>query len=82
MIQLLIKYYRIVSKGKINPLNKEDKITVSKTYNPINASKCGFNEEDIIISDEVISHIIDTYTYEMSVENLKKNSMKYIVRLI
>ena len=44
-------------------------------------------EEDIIISDEVISHIIDTYTYEAGARKLKEKlyeiyreiNLKYLI---
>ena len=77
-----------IQKVKINPLNKEDKIMVSKKHIiPSILENIGFNEEDIIIPDEVISHIIDTYTYEAGARKLKEKlyeiyreiNLKYLI---
>merc|ERR1712227_1005184 len=62
-----------ITEIKINPLNLKDKIIIVKKY--ILPEKCetlGYKENDILIDDDNINHIIESYTYEAGVRKLKE----------
>lgn len=66
---LLDRIHRIKTKA----LNKTEKIRIVQDYLlPELLNVVGFNSEDIIIGDDEIEYIIDTYTYEAGVRKLKE----------
>ena len=62
-----------IQRIKIDPLNRHDKIMVCKNFIiPEILLNIGFTADDILISDEVLSHIINSYTYEAGARKLKE----------
>ena len=62
--------YKIETKG----YSKEEKLTITKDYLlPAIQKQVNFSESEIIISDDIITKIINTYTEdEKGVRNLKR----------
>lgn len=62
-----------ITEIKINPLNLKDKIIIVKKYIlPEICETLGYKENDILIDDDNINHIIESYTYEAGVRKLKE----------
>ena len=62
-----------IQRIRINPLNKVDKVMVAQRHIiPEILDNIGFTEEDIILGDTELMHIIDTYTYEAGARKLKE----------
>ena len=62
-----------ITEIKINPLNLKDKIIIVNKYIlPELCKILGFKENDILIDEDNITHIIDSYTYEAGVRKLKE----------
>ena len=62
-----------IHKINFKPLSLDDKIIITKNYIlPELISKIGFNNEQILCSDDVIKYIVQNYTYEAGVRKLKK----------
>ena len=62
-----------IQRIRINPLNKVDKVMVAKKHIiPEILDNIGFTEEDIILDDNELMYIIDTYTYEAGARKLKE----------
>ena len=62
-----------ITEIKINHLNLKDKIIIVKDYLlPEICSILGYKNDDIIIEEDNIIHIIDSYTYEAGVRKLKE----------
>ena len=62
-----------ITEIKINPLNLKDKIIIVKKYIlPEICETLGYKDDDIIIDDDNINHIIESYTYEAGVRKLKE----------
>ena len=60
-----------ITEININPLSKNDKMTITKKYVfPEILETVGFNNNEIIINNNIIEHIIDKYTYEAGVRKL------------
>ena len=58
---------------ELKALTKHDKIHISKNYlMPKIIDMIGYKIKDIIISDETLKYIIETYTYEAGVRKLKE----------
>lgn len=71
-----------ITEIKIKPLTTKDKINVVKDFLiPEILSDLGYNNEDLIITDDNIVYIIDTYTYEAGVRKLKEKLVE-IFRMI
>ena len=66
---LLDRIQRIV----ITPIKKNDKVMICKKHViPEIITNIGFNINDIILENDIIIYIIDTYTYEAGVRKLKE----------
>ena len=75
---LLDRIHRIKTKA----LNKTEKVRIVQDYLlPELLNTVGFNKGDILISDEVIEHIVDTYTYEAGVRKLKEKLFELLREL-
>ena len=62
-----------IQEIKINPLNKRDKLVISKKYVlPDIFKTVGFSSNEIILTNEIINDIIDNYTYEAGVRKLNE----------
>ena len=62
-----------IQRIRINPLNKVDKVMVAQRHIiPEILNNIGFTENDIILGDTELMHIIDTYTYEAGARKLKE----------
>ena len=58
---------------------KTEKIKITKNYLlPNILETVGYNEEDIILSSELIEFIIEEYTYEAGVRKLKEKVFELI----
>ena len=72
---LLDRIHRI----KITHLNKIDKIHVCKKHIlPEICYKIGLDKEQIIITDDILIHLIDIYTYEAGARKLKEKLFEII----
>lgn len=71
-----------ITEIKVKPLTTKDKIDIVKDFlMPEILSDLGYNKKDLIISDEDITFIIDTYTYEAGVRKLKEKLIE-IFRIV
>jgi len=71
-----------ITEIRINPLVTKDKITIVKDFLlPEILDNLGYKKKDIIISDEDIVHLIDSYTYEAGVRKLKEKLVE-VLRVI
>ena len=62
-----------ITEIKINPLNLKDKIIIVKEYIlPEICSILGYKDDDIIIEEDNVIHLIESYTYEAGVRKLKE----------
>lgn len=62
-----------ITEIKINPLNLKDKIIIVKEYIlPEICSILGYKDDDIIIEENNVIHLIESYTYEAGVRKLKE----------
>ena len=62
-----------IQRINVEALNRNDKLNVCKIFLiPEIMSNLGYNKDDIIISDENILYIIDTYTYEAGARKIKE----------
>jgi ATP-dependent Lon protease len=62
-----------IQRIQIEPLTKKDKLMVARKHIiPEIVSNIGLSIEDIIIKDELLEYIIDTYTYEAGARKLKE----------
>ena len=62
-----------------NPLSINEKLTIIKDYMlPEICKEVGFNKEEIIISDDLIKHLIETYTNEAGVRKIKEKIVELI----
>lgn len=62
-----------------HPLNLNDKLTIINNYMlPEICKDVGFNRNEIIINDQVIKHIIETYTCEAGVRKIKEKIVELI----
>lgn len=62
-----------IQRIRIDPLNKVDKLMVAKKHIiPEILKNIGYNETDIIIDDNELIHIIDSYTYEAGARKFKE----------
>lgn len=72
---LLDRIHRI----RFNPLKKPEKIYIAKNYLLSEISKAvGFNKGEINISEDILSKIIDEYTFEAGVRKLKERLFEII----
>ena len=71
-----------ITEIKVKPLTTKDKIDIVKDFLiPEILGDLGYNDKDLIISDDDIIFIIDTYTYEAGVRKLKEKLVE-IFRII
>ena len=71
-----------ITEIRINPLVTKDKISIMKDFLvPEILDNLGYKKGDILISDEDIIHLIDSYTYEAGVRKLKEKLVE-ILRVI
>ena len=71
-----------ITEINIKPLTTIDKIEIVKQFLiPEISQDLGYNKNDIIINDNDIIYIIDTYTYEAGVRKLKEKILE-IFRII
>ena len=77
-----------IQRVKITSLNKVDKVMVSQTHIiPEILNNIGFTENEIILNETELIHIIDTYTYEAGARKLKEKlyelyreiNLKYLI---
>ena len=62
-----------IQRVRIEPLNKVDKVMVSRNHIlPEILKNVGYTDEDIIIDDEALIYLIDLYTYEAGARKLKE----------
>ena len=62
-----------------HPLNIQEKLTIIKDYMlPEICREVGFNRDEIIIKDELIRTLIDTYTNEAGVRKIKEKIVELI----
>ena len=62
-----------IQRIRINPLNKVDKVMVAKKHIiPEILNNVGMTEHDIILEDNELMYLIDTYTYEAGARKLKE----------
>jgi len=62
-----------------HPLNINDKMTIINDYMlPEICKDIGFNRNEIIISNDVIKHIIETYTHEAGVRKIKEKIVELV----
>lgn len=62
-----------ITRINIEPLNKIDKVQVCKNYIiPSITKHLGIDNDDIILRDDDLIHIIDTYTYEAGARKIKE----------
>ena len=62
-----------IQRIRINPLNKVDKVMVAKKHIiPEILNNVGMSESDIILDDNELMYLIDTYTYEAGARKLKE----------
>ena len=65
---------------KTKPLNRQQKTEIIKDYVlPKLLNTIGFRKGDIIFPDEVISFIINSYTYEAGVRKLKEKIFEVMI---
>jgi ATP-dependent Lon protease len=68
-----------ITEIEVKPLTKIEKIKITKNYLlPNILETVGYNEEDIILSSELIEFIIEEYTYEAGVRKLKEKVFELI----
>lgn len=68
-----------ITEIKINPLNLKDKIIIVNNYIlPEICKILGYKENDIIIEEDNIIYIIESYTYEAGVRKLKEKLFEII----
>jgi endopeptidase La len=71
-----------ITEIKIKPLVTKDKIDIVKDFLiPEILGDLGYNKEDLLITDDDIIYIIETYTYEAGVRKLKEKLVE-IFRII
>ena len=71
--------YDRITEIKVKPLTKEDKIVICNSYLlPEIYDAVGFDKNNIIFEDDIISFIIDTYTYEAGVRKIKEKLYEII----
>ena len=71
-----------ITEIKIKPLTTKDKIEIVKGYLiPEISDDMGYSKNDLVIKDEDIVHIIDTYTFEAGVRKLKEKLIE-IFRIV
>ena len=77
-----------IQRVKISSLNKVDKVMVAKKHIiPEILDNIGFTENEIILNETELIHIIDTYTYEAGARKLKEKlyelyreiNLKYLI---
>jgi len=62
-----------------NALSLNDKLTIIKDYMlPEICKEVGFNRNEIIISDDLIKHLIETYTNEAGIRKIKEKMVEII----
>jgi len=62
-----------------HPLNLNDKLTIINNYMlPEICKDVGFNRNEIIINNDVIKHIIETYTCEAGVRKIKEKVVELV----
>ena len=62
-----------ITEIKVDSLKLEEKIIVARDYiMPEILTDTGYRAQDIIINDEIITYIIDNYTFESGVRKLKE----------
>jgi ATP-dependent Lon protease len=62
-----------------HPLNINDKLTIINDYMlPEICKDVGFNKNEIIINNNVIKHIIETYTHEAGVRKIKEKIVELV----
>jgi ATP-dependent Lon protease len=68
-----------IHRIKFNYLQKYEKIYIMNNYIiPELLNNIGYSKENIIFSDDVISYIIDNYTYEAGVRKIKEKIFEII----
>ena len=71
-----------ITEIRINPLVTKDKIAIVKDFLfPEILDNLGYKKNDILISDDDIIHLIDSYTYEAGVRKLKEKIVE-VLRII
>lgn len=71
--------YDRIYEINIKPLTKEDKIIICNSYLlPEIFDAVGFDKNNIIFNNDIISFIIDTYTYEAGVRKIKEKLYEII----
>ena len=72
---LLDRIHRIKTK----PLSKNEKIKITQNYLMVDIlNTIGFKKGDIILEDENVAYIIDTWTYEAGVRKLKEKLFELV----
>ena len=62
-----------------NPLTMSEKITIIKDYMfPEICHEVGFNKEEIILNEDIIKYLIETYTNEAGVRKIKEKIVEII----
>jgi endopeptidase La len=62
-----------IQRIKIEPLSKTDKLMVAKNHLiPEILENIGFDKNDIILGDDILIYIIDSFTYEAGARKLKE----------
>ena len=68
-----------ITEINIESLSKNEKIKIIQDYLlPEILENTGFNRSDILFSNELLEHIIDTYTFESGVRKLKEKIIEII----
>jgi len=71
-----------ITEIRINPLTTIDKLSICKEYlYPEILKNLGYNKNDIMLKDEDLTYIIDTYTFEAGVRKIKEKLIE-IFRII
>ena len=62
-----------------HPLNMSEKLTIIKDYMlPEIYKDVGFNKDELIFNDELIKHLIETYTNEAGVRKIKEKLIEIV----
>jgi ATP-dependent Lon protease len=62
-----------------HPLNLKEKITIIRNYTfPEICKDVGFNQNEIIISDDTIQYLIETYTNEAGIRKIKEKIIEIV----
>ena len=63
----------------IDSLTITEKLVIIKDYMlPEICKEVGFNKNEIILSDDIIKYLIETYTYEAGVRKIKEKMVEIV----